>query len=76
MALPTQTPRLSWPGNTGEIRAAPGRIRAAREPWPQLCSMAGEIQEKPLLDVSVRYILAAIAFGLAALGFVLLPVGA
>jgi hypothetical protein len=38
--------------------------------------MAGEIQEKPLADVSVRYILAAIAFGLAALGFVLLPVGA
>jgi hypothetical protein len=38
--------------------------------------MAGEIQEKRLMTVPARYILAAIAFGIAALGFMLLPTDA
>jgi hypothetical protein len=33
----------------------------------------GEIQEPRTMDVPIRYILAAIAFGVAALGFILLP---
>jgi hypothetical protein len=38
--------------------------------------MAGEIKEMGTMRVPARYILAAIAFGFAALGFVLLPVEA
>jgi hypothetical protein len=57
----------------GESRAGPGRFPAEGEPWPQACNAAGEIQEMPPMDVLVRYILAAICFGVAALGFILLP---
>jgi hypothetical protein len=35
----------------------------------------GEIRERRPMSVLIRYSLAAIAFGVAALGFILLPVG-
>jgi hypothetical protein len=38
--------------------------------------MAGEIQETSSMTVPLRYILAALAFGVAALGFILLPTDA
>jgi len=44
--------------------------------WPSPCNGQGEIQETATMNVSVRYILAAICFAVAALGFVLLPTGA
>jgi len=40
-----------------------------------ICSFWGETEEVGLKDVSIRYALAAIAFGIAALGYILLPVG-
>jgi hypothetical protein len=47
-----------------------------REAWPSVCTWPGEIQEKRRMTVPARYILAAIAFGVAALGLFLLPADA
>jgi hypothetical protein len=49
-----------------------GRIPARREAWPCACSLRREVKELFILNVSLRYILAAIAFGIAALGLFLL----
>ncbi|WP_135210625.1 hypothetical protein [Vitreimonas flagellata] len=56
----------------GELRAAAGRILALREAWLSACSLGGEVKEIFIVNVSLRYILAAIAFGVAALGLFLL----
>jgi hypothetical protein len=58
------------------LRAEPGRFPAPGEAWPPACTAPGEIQEKRLMTVPARYILAAIAFGVAALGLLLLPTDA
>ncbi|PZO48881.1 MAG: hypothetical protein DCF16_15660 [Alphaproteobacteria bacterium] len=63
-------------GFFGELRVLPGRFRALGDVWPLACSMPGEIQEKRQMTVPARYILAAIAFGVAALGLFLLPTDA
>jgi hypothetical protein len=65
----TQAPRPAIPG---EIRAEAGRIPARREAWPCACSLRREVKEFFIVNVSLRYILAAIAFGIAALGLFLL----
>jgi hypothetical protein len=47
-------------------------FRAPREAWLSACITLGEIEELPPMSVLIRYGLAAIFFGIAALGYVLL----
>src|SRR5690606_15745529 len=70
----SEAPRqASRPERPREKRRFSVRFRAPREGWPPPCSTAGEIQERRLMTVPARYILAALAFGVAALGLLLLP---
>lgn len=64
------------PRAKGEIRAAEGGFPAPGEVWPLTCTPARELNERPGMTVPTRYILAAAAFAVAALGLWLLPADA
>jgi hypothetical protein len=65
----TQALRLRPPR---EIRAPARVFRAPREAWLSACITVGKIEELPPMSVLIRYGLATILFGMAALGFILL----
>lgn len=65
----TQTLRLR---GAGEIRAPARVFRAPREAWLRACVAVGEIEEPPRMSVLIRYGLAAVFLGIAALGYMLL----